>query len=183
MTKLFLWIGLHVNPTKTKAMIHFGHAASKSMSPCGYAHRYDKSLSTWQDQILQKKTCSKCNKSMNHQSLTLHLYEIHKLPSLQIPEIHSSDSEWQYIVDFPVQNVQTICPVDNCLAQPKTQALLWWHFCSMHHEDTIIIVQEGELPHCPNCQMFVTSVMLRHVAGSWCHSHSSCSGSGVWMSS
>jgi hypothetical protein len=76
MTKLFLWLGLHMNPTKTKPMTHFGHAASKNMSPCGYAGWYDKSLSTWRDCILQKVTCPKCNKSMNHQSLT-----IHKLPS------------------------------------------------------------------------------------------------------
>jgi hypothetical protein len=34
----------------------------------------------------------------------------------------------------------------------------------MHHEDTIIIVQEGELPWCPNCCTFVTDVV-----GSWCH--------------
>jgi hypothetical protein len=107
MTKLFLRLGLRMNPTKTKAMIYFGHAASHSMSPSGYAHQYDKSLPTLHDQILQKVTCPKCNKLMNHQSLTIHLHEIHKLPSLQIPEIHCSDSGWQYIVDFPVQNVQT----------------------------------------------------------------------------
>jgi hypothetical protein len=81
-----------MNPTKTKAMIYFGHAASHSMSPSGYAHQYDKSLPTLHDQILQKVTCPKCNKLMNHQSLTIHLHEIHKLPSLQIPEIHCSDS-------------------------------------------------------------------------------------------
>jgi hypothetical protein len=39
----------------------------------------------------------------------------------------------------------------------------------MHHEDSIIIVQEGELTRCPNCQMFVKAIMPRHVAGSWCH--------------
>jgi hypothetical protein len=38
----------------------------------------------------------------------------------------------------------------------------------MHHEDTIIIVQEGDLPRCPNCQMFVKAVTPRHVLGSWC---------------
>ncbi len=118
----------------------------------------------------KRRACApKCNKSMNCQSLTIHLHEIHKLPSLQIPEIHCSDPGQQYIVDFPIQNVQTTCPVDNCPAEPKTQTLLWWHFCTMHHEDAIIIVQEGELPRCPNCRMFVTSVTPRHVVGSaWC---------------
>jgi hypothetical protein len=38
----------------------------------------------------------------------------------------------------------------------------------MHHEDSIIIVQEGELTRCPNCRMFVKAIMPRHVAGSWC---------------
>jgi hypothetical protein len=36
------------------------------------------------------------------------------------------------------------------------------------HEDSIIIVQEGELTRCPNCRMFVKVVTPRHVAGSWC---------------
>jgi hypothetical protein len=40
-----------MNPTKTKAMIYFGHAASQSMSPCGYACQYDKSLPTSRDAI------------------------------------------------------------------------------------------------------------------------------------
>jgi hypothetical protein len=70
-----------MNATKTKAMIYFGHAASKNMSPCGYAHRYDKSPPTCQDWILQKVTCPKCNKLMSHQYLTIHQHEIHKLPS------------------------------------------------------------------------------------------------------
>jgi hypothetical protein len=168
MTKLFLRLGLRMNPTKTKAMIYFGHAASQSMSPCGYARRYDKSLPTSRDRILQKVTCPKCNKLMNRQSLTIHLREIHKLPSLQIPEIHCSDYGQQYIVDFPVQNVQTKCPVNNCPAQPKTRTMLRCHFCTMHHEDSIIIVQEGELTRCPNCRMFVKAVTPRHVVGSWC---------------
>jgi hypothetical protein len=38
----------------------------------------------------------------------------------------------------------------------------------MHHEDSIIIVQEDELTECPNCQMFVKAITPRHVAGSWC---------------
>jgi hypothetical protein len=58
---------------------------------------------------------------MNCQFLTI---EIHKLPSLQIPEIHCSDSGQQYLVDFPVQNVQTKCPVNNCLAQSKAHIML-----------------------------------------------------------
>jgi hypothetical protein len=68
----------------------------------------------------------------------------------------------------PVQNVQTKCPVNNCPAQPKTRTMLRGHFCTMHHEDSIIIVQEGELTRCPNCRMFVKVVTPRHVVGSWC---------------
>jgi hypothetical protein len=49
------------------------------------------------------------------------------------------------------------------------QAMLQRHFfCTMHHQDSIIIVQEGELTQYPNCQMFVKAVTPRHVAGSWC---------------
>jgi hypothetical protein len=48
--------------------------------------------------------------------------------------------------------------------------MLQRHICTMHHEDSIIIVQEeGELTRCPNCHMFVKAITPRHVAGSWCH--------------
>jgi hypothetical protein len=53
----------------------------------------------------------------------------------------------------------------------------------MHHEDTIIIVQEGELPQCPNCLMCVKAVMPSETCFGIMVLHSSCLGSGVWMSS
>jgi hypothetical protein len=62
-----------MNPTKTKAMIHFGCPASKRLSPTGYAHQFEKSLPTSPNRLLQKVMCPQCHKSMSpipHSSFT-----------------------------------------------------------------------------------------------------------------
>ena len=40
----------------------------------------------------------------------------------------------------------------------------------MHDLDIIVILQEGEFPHCPFCQMFTQSVGPNHFATATCHS-------------
>jgi hypothetical protein len=44
ITELFLWMGLHINSKKTKAMIHLRRSPFHGMSSTAYARRYDKSL-------------------------------------------------------------------------------------------------------------------------------------------
>ena len=46
---LFACMGLHMNLSKTKAMILFGSVGSHRMSSAAYAHRFDKSLPTQQE--------------------------------------------------------------------------------------------------------------------------------------
>jgi hypothetical protein len=60
------------------------------------------------------------NLSINRQYLTLHMHEQHGFPMLQVSESHVSQLSQQYIVDFPIQQVETHCPVAGCPAHPKT---------------------------------------------------------------
>jgi hypothetical protein len=118
--ELFLQMGLHMNSKKTKAMIHLFHSPFHSMSSAAYARRYNKSLPTQWQQSLQKVTCPKCNLSVNRQYLTLHMHEQHGFPMLQMLESHVSQPSQRYIMDFPIQQVETHCPVAGCPAHPKT---------------------------------------------------------------
>jgi hypothetical protein len=105
------------------------------------AHQFDKSLLTSWNWLLQKVTCPQCNKSICHQSLTHHLHEQHRFPSLQVPKMYTINPGWWYTDNFPVQHVPIKCPVNGCPMHLKTWALAammaflyhahWWWNC--HH--------------------------------------------------
>ena len=137
ITKLFLRMGLRMNCKKTKAMIHFGHSTSRCQSPAGYAHRYDKSLPSGRERAVQKVTCSKCNVPVNRQYLTIHMHEQHGFPMLQVPESPPYHPSQRYLVDFPVERVETHCPVDDCPAHPKTREKLRRHFSTRNPDDGV----------------------------------------------
>jgi hypothetical protein len=102
-----------------KAMIMFGGSGICSMSSQAYAHRYDKFFPTPGEWSLQKVTCPVCTKSMNCQYLTLHMHEKHGHPMLQVAESCALCPSQTYRVDFPIQQVPTNCPVQDCPAHPS----------------------------------------------------------------
>ena len=170
IVELFRRMGLEMNSCKTKAMIFFGSIGSHRMSSEAYAHRFDKSLPTQQECVLQKVRCPKCSKSVTRQHLTLHLHEVHAVPMLQLPSVSESGSSQTYYIDFPIDGFPTPCPVRNCPASPTTRATMRRHFSIMHDLDIVIILQEGEFPRCPFCRMFTRSVGPKHFATATCRS-------------
>ncbi len=87
---------------------------------------------------------------------------------LQAPESPASNLSQTYQVSFPIQPVLTNCPVPDCPAHPSTRNGLRRHFCTMHPNDVIVIVQEGEYPRCPYCRMFTRSVGPKHFVTKTC---------------
>jgi hypothetical protein len=108
--------------------------------------------------------CPKYNVSMNRKYLTIHMHEQDDFSMLQVPESHVSQPSQWYIMDFPIEQVETHCPVADCPAHPKTWYKLWHHFCMLHSDDIFVIVQEGKFQCCPHCWMFLKSITPRHVA-------------------
>jgi hypothetical protein len=105
---------------------------------------------------------------MNHQHLLIHQHEVHAIPLLCIHTISSQDSNQTYYVNFPMQADRISCPVPNCPYSATTRNRLRQHFSHLHDSDIIIILQEGKLPHCPYCQMFVSNVGPKHFATQAC---------------
>jgi hypothetical protein len=105
---------------------------------------------------------------MNCQHLLIHQHEAHVIPLLRVPTISTQDSNQTYYVDFPTQADRISCPVPNCPYSATTQNQLRQHFSHLHDSDIIIILQEGELPRYPYCQMFVSNVGPKHFATRAC---------------
>ena len=61
-----------------------------------------------------------------------------------------------YRLELP-KGETTACPVEGCPGKAGTRTAMRVHFWRMHVRDTIIILEEGNLPHpiCENCDMFV----------------------------
>ena len=64
------------------------------------------------------------------------------------------------------------CPVEGCLGRVATRTSTWVHFLHRHFLDTIVIMEDGNLPHprCARCCMLVPRRALkgRHPATDQC---------------
>ena len=61
-----------------------------------------------------------------------------------------------YRMEFPNGGTKE-CPVEGCPGKAGTRTAMGVHFWRRHVRDTVIILEEGNLPHprCENCDMLV----------------------------
>ena len=52
-----------------------------------------------------------------------------------------------YRMEFPVRAVPRPCPVEGCSGQASTWTTMSVHFWYRHVRDTVVILEEGNLPH------------------------------------
>ena len=69
---------------------------------------------------------------------------------------HGGEKQRMYRKEFP-KGGTTDCPVEGCPGRAGTRTAMRVHFWRRHVRDTIIILEEGNLPHprYENCDMFV----------------------------
>ena len=83
------------------------------------------------------------------------------------------EEQTTYRMKFP-KGETTDCPVEGCPGRAGTRTAMRVHFCRRHVRDTIIILEEENLPHprCENCDMFVPWRALngRHKSTMMCKS-------------
>ena len=77
-----------------------------------------------------------------------------------------------YKMNFPVKYGRRRCPVEGCPGVLATRAAMRVHFVHRHVHDTMVILDEGNLPlpRCPRCDLQVSSKALngRHLGTSQC---------------
>ena len=62
-----------------------------------------------------------------------------------------------YKIDFPSAGAPRNCPIKGCRGRVVTRTAMQVHFLYQHVRDTVIILEEGNLPHphFPWCNMMV----------------------------
>ena len=60
-----------------------------------------------------------------------------------------------YKMHFPAKDGRRRCPVEGCLGVLATQAAMWVHFVHRHVHNTVVILDESNLPlpRCPRCDL------------------------------
>ena len=73
---------------------------------------------------------------------------------------------------FPAKGGRRRCPVERCPGVLKTRAAMRVHFVQRQGHDTVVILEEGNLPltRCPRCDLQVSRKALngRHLGTSQC---------------
>ena len=77
-----------------------------------------------------------------------------------------------YKMNFPTKGVRRQCPVDGCPGVSETRAEMRVHFVHRHVHNTVVILEEGNLPlpRCPRCDLQVSRRALngRHLDTNQC---------------
>ena len=63
-----------------------------------------------------------------------------------------------YKMHFPAKDGRRRCPVEGCLGVLATQAAMWVQFVHRHVHNTVVILEEGNLP-LPRCPPLRPSVL------------------------
>ena len=73
---------------------------------------------------------------------------------------------------FPAKDGRRRCPVEGCPGVLATRAAMRVHFVHRHFHNTVVILEEGNLPlpRCPRCDLQVSRKALngRHLGTSQC---------------
>jgi hypothetical protein len=104
--------------------------------------------------------CHICQKPLKTSSLARHLTTIHQIyckPIQEIPERLFEDPLQVHKISMVNDGTMVNCPVNNCPGHATTRHNMRRHFAELHPMANIIIENEGPLPRCTLCKMFVTN--------------------------
>ena len=75
-------------------------------------------------------------------------------------------------MSFPMKGGLRRCPVEGCPGALATRTAIRVHFVHWHVQDTVVMLEEGNLPHprCPRCDLQVPRKALngRHLGTAQC---------------
>ena len=66
-------------------------------------------------------------------------------------------------MSFPSKGGPRWCPVEGCPGALATRTAMWVHFVYRHVQDTVVMLEEGNLPlpRCPWCDLQVNRKELK----------------------
>ena len=156
ITELFAKVGLNMNAAKTKSMVIVGARQYHSISDEAYERRMKGTGESYKTRMSRLINCPECDKEMRMSHLKTHLSLIHnKVQETEYPDITQAEPR-SFTVSMDRSRMKIACPVPECPGGGSDRHNLRRHFMFRHPNDIIIIEQEGKLPRCERCCMFVS---------------------------
>jgi hypothetical protein len=163
---MFMRMGLMTNANKTKAMICVpGQLTTRLSSPAYRRMMGNLSEATYSARKRRRVICDICEMAIQARSLARHQRDQH---GIAIPMAenwtlpHLSNPSTHYIIRIPNRGDSAMCPVPGCAATVTTRYGMRRHFQHRHIKDIIVIEEEGLLPRCGSCGMFVNPFHLNN---------------------
>jgi hypothetical protein len=151
LVELFQRMGLNTNTLKTKSLTCSPRSAKGHISIQAYKHSMDGDDPTHRDRQRRRSEFPVFQKGMLAGYLHINLRQVHgsHAPSMESPKNLTS-------IGNPVSCFYSVrCPGRAC-----SQGHLRRHFMFKHPQDWLVIQEEGPLPRCGECDMFVTHSAL-----------------------
>jgi hypothetical protein len=91
-----------------------------------------------------------------------HVHDVHGATAAQHSLPHpDTETTHRYGMSLPL-GVRAKCPVPGCPYTATTRPMTYRHFAWCHPNDSILIIEDGTLPRCPNCGKFMHSISTKH---------------------
>ena len=117
---------------------------------------------SFKEQQQEQVSCLECGKELAKGSLvtcrqTQHGGDTGMLGSEVDKVDRGGDKPRTHRMAFPTRAGPRPCPVEGCSGQVSTRTAMKLHFWNQNVIDTVVILEEGNLPHprCPLCDMMV----------------------------
>ena len=157
--KWFAQVGLKMNQKKTKAMICRPRHINLGISDSSYKYRMTGEGDSAKVRQQKQVDCHICHRTYKTSSLPQHLKNAHNIfckPAQEVPKRLSDNPDRTYKVSVRNNGSTINCPVENCPGHSTTRHNMRRHFAELHPMVNIIIEEEGPLPRCQLCKMFVS---------------------------
>ena len=174
---IFDRVGLKTNQKKTVSMTCRPCSTPGNRSDETYGHTMTRDGPTPRERKRERVTCGDCGLEVAVGSLDSHCMTQHGKARgsrwAWTDAATGGEEQKTYRMEFPKGGTKD-CPVEGCLGRAETRTAMRVHFWRRHVRDTVIILEEGNLPHpwCENCGMLVPwrALNVRHKDTAMCRS-------------
>ena len=113
-------------------------------------------VKSFRERQRERVACGECGEDIAAGSLSSHLMTQHgkAAPWRHLWAPQTTGGPRTYKMHFPTGSRRQ-CPVEGCPGVYVTRAAMWVHFVHRHVHDTVLILEEGNLPlpQCPRCDL------------------------------
>ena len=172
---LFDRVGLHTNFGKKVDMVCFPCQVERTQLEEAYGRQMTGDGSSYRELQRGRVQCRECGGDMEAGLMAGHMTTQHGRSEEDIWSWTTSamgEEPRTYRMEFLAKGGPRSCPFEGCLGRATTRTAMQVHFLHRHVQETVVILEEGNLPHprCPCCNKLLPwrTLNRRHLSTTQC---------------